>query len=253
MPTTISCAAWRLFISYTAQGNAEALKLFSDAIELDPDFAAAYGMAARCYLQRKDFGWVDDREREMRNRATGAASRRSRTGRRARALHGGLCTRRRRRRPGRRRRSRREGRSAQSEFWHGRGTSAPSPRPGWASLRSRSSTPRAPFDSVRRTRRCSPCEPLPHSVTSSPRVTTRLLHPLTPPCASSPISSLDKVSSRPAARLRIGYPKLKKAMANLRRLNPALRISNLKNLLPFARHEDFDRWAEGLRRAGLPE
>jgi tetratricopeptide (TPR) repeat protein len=44
-----------------------------------------------------------------------------------------------------------------------------------------------------------------------------------------------------------------RAMARLRRLEPELRISNLKDLLPTRRQEDFARWAEGLRRAGLPE
>ena len=44
-----------------------------------------------------------------------------------------------------------------------------------------------------------------------------------------------------------------KAMARLRQLDPALRISNLKDLYPLRRTEDFDRWAEGLRKAGLPE
>ena len=44
-----------------------------------------------------------------------------------------------------------------------------------------------------------------------------------------------------------------KAMARIRHLNPALRLSNLKELLPFERPQDFDLWAEGLRRAGLPE
>jgi adenylate cyclase len=45
-----------------------------------------------------------------------------------------------------------------------------------------------------------------------------------------------------------------KAMARLRQLNPALRISNLKNVLPpFRRAEDLSRLEEGLRQAGLPE
>ncbi len=43
------------------------------------------------------------------------------------------------------------------------------------------------------------------------------------------------------------------AMARLRQINPTLRMSNLKDLLPFERQQDFDLWAEGLRRAGLPE
>jgi tetratricopeptide (TPR) repeat protein len=44
-----------------------------------------------------------------------------------------------------------------------------------------------------------------------------------------------------------------KAMARLRQLDPALRITNLENLGPCRRPEDFARWAEGLRKAGLPE
>jgi TolB-like protein/class 3 adenylate cyclase len=38
----------------------EALKLFSKAIELDPDFAAPYAAAARCYALRKGYGWMTD-------------------------------------------------------------------------------------------------------------------------------------------------------------------------------------------------
>ena len=45
-----------------------------------------------------------------------------------------------------------------------------------------------------------------------------------------------------------------KAMARLLQLNPALRVSNLKDVLsPYRRAEDLSRYEEGLRRAGLPE
>jgi adenylate cyclase len=44
-----------------------------------------------------------------------------------------------------------------------------------------------------------------------------------------------------------------RAMARLRLLDPALRLSNLKDVFPFERPQDFARWAEGLRLAGLPE
>ena len=45
-----------------------------------------------------------------------------------------------------------------------------------------------------------------------------------------------------------------KAMARLRQLNPALRVSNLKDVLsPYRRAEDLSRYQEGLRQAGLPE
>jgi TolB-like protein len=46
------------------EDNSEALLHFQRAIELDPNFASAYGLAARCYSQRKACGWVADRERE---------------------------------------------------------------------------------------------------------------------------------------------------------------------------------------------
>jgi TolB-like protein/class 3 adenylate cyclase len=42
----------------------EALRLFCRAIELDPDFATPYGMAARCYGNRKVQNWVVDKDWE---------------------------------------------------------------------------------------------------------------------------------------------------------------------------------------------
>src|SRR5262249_41064392 len=44
-----------------------------------------------------------------------------------------------------------------------------------------------------------------------------------------------------------------RAVARLRQLNPALRVSNLKNVVPYRRVEDLSPYGEGLRRAGLPE
>ncbi len=45
---------------WTREGNEEALSMFRRAIEFDPSFAAAYGMAARCYPQRLGSGWIVD-------------------------------------------------------------------------------------------------------------------------------------------------------------------------------------------------
>jgi adenylate cyclase len=50
---------------WTREGNQEALSHFQRAIELDHGFASAYGMAARCYSQRKAAGWVVDRVRDI--------------------------------------------------------------------------------------------------------------------------------------------------------------------------------------------
>lgn len=58
---------------WTREGNGEALKYFYRAIELDRRFAAAYGMAARCLSQRKTSSWVEDDAREQ-SEAEGLAS-----------------------------------------------------------------------------------------------------------------------------------------------------------------------------------
>ena len=44
-----------------------------------------------------------------------------------------------------------------------------------------------------------------------------------------------------------------KAIARMRELDPAFRISDAKDRLPFRRPEDVARYEEGLRKAGLPE
>jgi tetratricopeptide (TPR) repeat protein len=45
----------------------------------------------------------------------------------------------------------------------------------------------------------------------------------------------------------------KKAMLQVLRIDPALRISKLREVFPIRRSDDFERLAEGLRKAGLPE
>ncbi len=49
---------------WSREAHGEALRLFYRAIELDPEFASAYGMAARCYVWRLAHGWMADRPRE---------------------------------------------------------------------------------------------------------------------------------------------------------------------------------------------
>ena len=45
----------------------------------------------------------------------------------------------------------------------------------------------------------------------------------------------------------------RQAVERLRQVDPALRVSNLKNRLPLRRPDDLTRYQEGLRMAGLPE
>ena len=45
----------------------------------------------------------------------------------------------------------------------------------------------------------------------------------------------------------------RRAMDHLRQLDPTLRVSNLADRLPIHRPEDLATFADGLRKAGLPE
>jgi len=50
---------------WTRSSHNNALKLFYRAIELDPEFARPYALAAGCYLMRKANGWIVDRAAEI--------------------------------------------------------------------------------------------------------------------------------------------------------------------------------------------
>ena len=65
------------------QANEEALRLFYSAIELDPDFASAYGRAASCYATDKANGWFSGTAiRDLRSVEARSQGSRVRRGRR---------------------------------------------------------------------------------------------------------------------------------------------------------------------------
>ena len=53
------------FNQWTSESISEALRLFYRAIELDPAFASAHGLAAWCYVRRKLSGWMNNPAEEM--------------------------------------------------------------------------------------------------------------------------------------------------------------------------------------------
>jgi TolB-like protein/Tfp pilus assembly protein PilF len=53
------------FYRRTREETTEALKLTEIASGIDPEFAAAYALGARCYVQRKSFGWRTDATEEI--------------------------------------------------------------------------------------------------------------------------------------------------------------------------------------------
>jgi TolB-like protein len=52
------------FYKFTREAGLKALKLTEIASGIDPEFAAAYALGARCYIQRKAFGWCTDAAQE---------------------------------------------------------------------------------------------------------------------------------------------------------------------------------------------
>src|SRR5262249_18597050 len=53
------------FYKRTREGNDEALSLFYQAIERDPDYSAAFAAAAWCFGNAKASGWVIDQEQDV--------------------------------------------------------------------------------------------------------------------------------------------------------------------------------------------
>jgi tetratricopeptide (TPR) repeat protein len=68
---------------------------------------------------------------------------------------------------------------------------------------------------------------------------------------SNYLTAMRGASASHALAGRLG--EARKLIAHVRQGDPALHISNLANLLPFRRAQDFNRWAEGLQKAGLPD
>ena len=246
--------------SWTKESNDEALRLFNKAIELDPDFASAYGMASWCYVRRKGGRWMTDRVQETAEAA--------RLGRRAVELGwddpvalawGGfslayvvhdvevgatLIDRALLLNPN------------LAEAWH---------FSGW--VRIYLGQPEIAIEHLAHAMRLSPVDPL----TFVTLMAIAFAHFFAgryndaslwaeKALAASPPRLREKAVYHPALLIAAASNALagrleeaRNAIARLRQLNPTPHISNLKNQVPLRRPEDLDRYAEGLRKAGLTD
>ena len=237
----------------TKEANAEALKHFYRAIELDPSFASAYGMAARCYAQRRVCGWDTDRPLEI-SETRRLAERAAEIGRddavalataglglafvcnsleesailinRALALNPNLAI-----------------------AWQ---------FSGWTNVWL--GEPETAIEHVARAMRLSPHDPHVFNMQAA----TACGHFFAGRDVEA--ASWAETTGREQPRHVIGAlicaasnaligrnEEAAKAMARLRQLDPNLHISNLSERCPIRRPEDFAKLAEGLRKAGLPE
>jgi adenylate cyclase len=245
--------AMMYFYKWTSESISEALRLFYRAIELDPNFASAYGLAAWCYVRRRLSGWMKDPQKEIPEL--------ERLARRAVELadddpvalySGGWAL---------------VQISSYAEAGGAMIDRALVLNPnmtgawnvgGWAKIYL--GAPDKAIDYFRRAIRLNPLDPL------IPRMHTgiaaaQFLAGQYKEAAASAENALrqhpnDQILLRMAAAshaLAGQITDAQKALARVRHLNPDLRLSKIAELAPCRRPEDVAKYVEGMRKAGLPE
>jgi adenylate cyclase len=238
---------------WTKKGNDDALSNLYRAIELDPAFASAYGLTARCYSQRWYGGWVTDRPHAVAE-AERLAVRAAVLGKddavalamagfaladfvgrledgdalitQALALNANLAW-----------------------AWY---------YSGW--VKASLGEPEAAIEHVTRAMRLSPNDPqmfgmhtalgFAHFVAGRYAQALAFSEAAARAQPEFPFATcLAAASAALAGQLEIAQ----RSMATLRQLAPGLRLSNLRSLQPIRRPEDYAKWEQGMRLAGLPE
>lgn len=241
------------FHQFSKAANAEALAFFLRAIELDPKFAPAYGMAARCYLQRIGFGWVADREREgaEAEKLARCAADFGKDDAVALSAAGFVLV------------------NVVGDLEYGdtlieRALALnPNVAGGWhfsALAKAFLGQTELAIERASHAMRLSPQDPQQFGMKivmawpyffaghyeeafswaqAAVREQSNFFMAIAVSAASAALAGKTEEAA--------------KAMARLRDLNPTLRISNLKSFMPIFRTQGFEQWSEGLRRAGLSE
>jgi tetratricopeptide (TPR) repeat protein len=237
----------------TREAIDQALPLFYKAIELDPEFASAYGMAAWCHFWRKINGWMTDRIQETtdgarlarlavelgRDDAVALTRGGHALGHLAGDLDGGIAL------------------LDRARLLN------PNLAPAWflgGILRALRGEADAAIENLTHAARLSPLDPEMFRM----QVGMALAHFFAGrlECASAwsekALGNLPTLLV-PVALLAASHAlsgrleKAQQAMKRLLELDPSLRVCNLRDWLPVQRAEDFTRLVEGLRLAGLPE
>jgi len=237
----------------TNEASSEAMRHFYRAIELDSEFASAYGMAAYCYIWRKANGLMIDPAKERTETA--------RLARRAVELGKDDAV------------ALARGGHAfafvvedldDGAAWIGRALVLnPNLALAWYASGLVSvyrGEPDMAIEHLAKAMRLSPVDP----ETSRMQAGIAMAHLLSGRYEEALSWAQKAVRAQPShltsirllaasSALAGRLDEARKAIERLLRIDPASRISTLKERLPFRRPQDFDRYAEGLRKAGLPE
>jgi hypothetical protein len=237
---------------WTRDGVDEAIGRFRRATELDPGFAAAYGLAARCYAWRMANGWTDDAAREVAETAR-LARKAVELGDDAVALSAaGFAT------------ARVLGDlRARADLVDRALALNPNLAPAWLYggwVRVWLGEPEPAIEMFDMATRLSPVDPQSFSaatgVASAHFFAGRLEHAArwADKVLASQLRSAYAVWIAAASHALAGQAhEAQRAMALMREADSGLRIGDLRNRYPLRRPEDHARLVEGLRRAGVPE
>jgi TolB-like protein/class 3 adenylate cyclase len=237
----------------TRPTNEEALRLFNKAIEIDSQFASAYGMAAWCYVVRQTLGWFTDRAQEV-TEAIRLARKAIELGKddamalctAAHALvvlardfdAGSLFN----------QRARQLNPNLATAWYFG----------GW--LRVWTGEADLAIEHLTRFERMSPLDPFTSGMHSGMAFAHVIAGRFEEAAASaeralSEDKNLHLVLRAAATSFALAgrIEQAQQAMARLLEIDPTLRISNLKNFTPLRRPDDMAKFVDGMRKAGLPE
>ena len=231
----------------------DALPLFHKAIQLDPSFASAYGMAAWCYFWRKVNGWMTDRPKEIAE-GTRLAQRAvdlgkidavalTRGGHALGHLAGDL--------------------DGGVELLDRALVLNPNLAAAWflgGYLKTWRGEHDGAIESFERAMRLSPLDPEMYRMQAGMAVSHLFAGRFDTASSWAEKSFRDLpsflmvVAVIAASHALAGRTdEAQRAMQHLRQLDPSLGISNLTDWLPIHRQDDLAIFAEGLRKAGLPE
>ena len=237
----------------TRESVTEALRLFSRATELDPGFAAAYAMAAFCYVLRKASSSMTDRMAENAE-AERLARKAVQLGKNdavalSRAGHAlGFVV---------------HDVEAGALFIDRALALNPNLASAWLSscwLKVWLGEPDTTIKHFAHFKRMSPLDPLTYSGQSANAFALFLVGRYDEASLQAEQTLQESPNLHAALHVAAAAHALagrleqaQKAMARLRQIDPALRVSNLKDLNPFRRPQDIARYEDGMRKAGLPE
>jgi tetratricopeptide (TPR) repeat protein len=237
---------------WSREGNNEALSHFYQAIRIDPHYAAAYGLAARTYVQRFSGGWTMDRTHDVAEmeRLADRAVELSRDDAVVLCTAGfalsELLT-----------------RIEDGDALIDKALSL-NPNLAWAWLysgwvKAALGQSDIALDCMRRAQRLSPNDPQKFSLLAGSALAHLYAGQFENAYSDAQAAMRERlfllgICIAAVSAAHLGHiSNARMAVTQILKLDPAMRISNIGQITPIQRPEHVAMWVDGLRKAGLPE